>query len=60
MKTVETGQVELTYFIRKEVRLPGTEHETVAFDWAVDGGPESDQWFGSEEEARKDVMNYFG
>lgn len=58
VRTEETGFVSVPYFIRK-VTLTDGGPELVKFDWVLAGGMESDEYFATVDEARKDVQSYF-
>lgn len=55
---VETGITQVRYHIRKHEDLDWTPDPR--YDWVLDGGWESDEYFRTVHEAREDVQTYFG
>lgn len=55
---VETGITQIQYHIRKHEGLDWTTGPR--YDWVLDGGRESDEYFRTVGEAREDVHTYFG
>lgn len=59
MKTVETGYTNISYFIRESNLADDGHAMNLRYDWVLTGGMESDEYFKTIEEARKDVQTYF-
>lgn len=59
MKTVESGHISLPYYIRERNLSEDGSPALIRYDWVLESGMESDEWFKTIEEARKDVQTYF-